>query len=446
METIPSLDNLQNWLNSFLNFERLPKKNIFWLDTMEFLCERFKNPQQAFSSVHVAGSKGKGSVCTLITAIMAQLPCSCGIYTSPHITYLAERICGADGFFPQHIYSAAQEELIAGITAIPPAELPGQREITWFELVTLYSFLCFRQAHVAWGIFETGLGGRLDATNVLSPQITVLTPIELEHTEYLGNTLEQIAYEKAGIIKKNTPVLCAAQPPEVRQVFRKAAHEKNAPIHFIDEIVTEIKHEIRRNGTHVYINAPCFSRPLSATLQLQGAVQAENAALAAVTVKTLYPHMQEQLIEQGLSQARLSGRFEVLPATENLPEMILDGAHTVKSIQYTLDTFDALYTNQAETQILFACAADKDIEHIIPLFRKYRHIITTRPGPDKQSDLAKVADTFKRYGISAEIQDSYEQAITDSISYAKQRNAVLLATGSFYLLAEIRKIIQERFN
>ena len=157
---------LEEWLDSYLNFERTPKKGIFWLDTIKYLCERFENPQQSYKSVHIAGSKGKGSVSTMLSSIIKEHIGSCGLYTSPHILSLAERITNNQSFFDEKIYEEALKELIYKTESIIPENLPNNREITWFELVTLYGFLCFRKANLSWAVFETGLGGRLDSTNI----------------------------------------------------------------------------------------------------------------------------------------------------------------------------------------------------------------------------------------------------------------------------------------
>ena len=208
------LANFEDWLNKFLNFEKTQKKNIFWLETMNFLCEKFNNPQNEIPCVHIAGSKGKGSTSVMIASILEEAGFKCGIYTSPHIIDFRERIKRPFSFFEDWVYEQAADELVCGIESILPEELPGQRAITWFELVTLYSFLCFKIAKVDYVVYEVGLGGRLDSTNIVKPLLSCIMPIELEHTEFLGNTVELIAEEKAGIIKKDIPVLISFQKYE----------------------------------------------------------------------------------------------------------------------------------------------------------------------------------------------------------------------------------------
>ena len=224
--------DFKNWLDSFLNFEKLPTKNIFWLDTIEWLCKQFDNPQDSAPCVHVAGSKGKGSVSRMISSILAQAGKKCGLYTSPHIKDFYERVSINGDLLDDSLYESCAEELQKKVDGLKQGALPSNRQITWFELVTVYAFLCFRAAKTDANVFEVGLGGRLDATNIVRPKMAVINTIELEHTEFLGDTLEKIAAEKAGIIKENTPVLCAAAPAGVRAVFEDAARQKKrAPLH-----------------------------------------------------------------------------------------------------------------------------------------------------------------------------------------------------------------------
>ena len=267
MKEHPSLDRLQQWLDSYLNFERLPQKDIFWLDTMEFLCRKLGNPQDTFPSVHVAGSKGKGSTSVMIASILEAAGYKSGLYTSPHILSLAERVATAKGPLPEQIYQAATTRLMEAVSSIPARDLPGQRPITWFELVTTFAFLCFREAQVDWAVFETGLGGRLDATNVIRPKISVITPIELEHTEYLGDTIEKIAEEKAGIIKVDVPVIIGPQKAAARAVLEKKARCLQCPVLEVADAVS-VSGKLTGDSMEVHLESDFFSRPIATKLAL----------------------------------------------------------------------------------------------------------------------------------------------------------------------------------
>ena len=240
------LEDFLSWLDSYLNFEKTQAKNIFWLDSMKFLCQKLGNPQDQIPCIHVAGSKGKGSVSQMLSKIMEKSGKKCGVYQSPHIIDFRERIRSSSGFFEDQVYEESADQLVNLISSIKTAELPGQRPLTWFELVTVFAFLCFKNASCDFVIYETGLGGRLDSTNVVNPLLSVITPIEKEHTEFLGDTIEKIAGEKAGIIKNNRPVIVSLQNyQEAENVFYKKSLETKSPIIFVKDYIKNysIKYE-----------------------------------------------------------------------------------------------------------------------------------------------------------------------------------------------------------
>lgn len=445
-----AIDVFVDWLDNYLNFEHQPEKNIFWLDTIDFLCKRFNNPQDAAPCIHIAGSKGKGSVSKMISCILDEAGYNVGLYTSPHIIDFRERITTPNGFFKEEIYEEAIKELVPNIESI--MQLPCDRPITWFELVTVYSFLCFRQAKVDWSVFEVGLGGRLDATNVIRPKICCITPIELEHTEFLGDTLEKIAAEKAGIIKNCTPVVIAPQQSQsVKTVISEKAFTKHAPYYFVDELITGANYSFndKQKTMKIHLESSIFNRPLETQMKLLGKMQVQNAAQAAITVRKIFPNLDEAVIERGLAKATLPGRFEVienLKNYENIPEIVLDGAHTVNSIRLTLDTLNKMYGDY-KINLLFACAADKDIKDIADLFKyRFENIYLTIPGDIKKSDINTAEECFKNSGLKFEANKDYKEIIKKALKESAEKGNVLLVTGSFYLLAEIKKIIADIKN
>ncbi|MBP3773331.1 MAG: bifunctional folylpolyglutamate synthase/dihydrofolate synthase [Treponema sp.] len=513
MKKLPSIQKLESWIDSYLNFEKTPKKNIFWLDTMRFFCEKFGHPENFAPCFHVAGSKGKGSVSSFIASILDEGGYKTGLYTSPHILDFIERVSSPNGPFKEEAYDRAVQEIMDGVQSISQEELPGQRPITWFELVTLFSFLVFRQAKVDYSVFEVGLGGRLDSTNVISPICACITPIELEHTEFLGDTLEKIAYEKGGIIKENTPVVIARQQPNVRKVFEKIAAEKHAKAIFVEDTIENLIFKIKniteciKNNTiltngnsefyknciknhtslesqsvlplmSVSFSSKIFSRPVKTTLQLLGKFQAENAALAAIAVKTVLPTISEEVIEQGLAKAKLPARFEILgnPCNSKCDTLnstktqksliVLDGAHTVNSVTFTLETLNQVFGERKSKKtgsslqekkqpefsefpapfrrriLLFACAADKDAKDIASLFKnEFDEIFLTKPGDVKKADLEGLTRAFDAAGLSYDFSEDYKAQIKKAIKKAGEEEAILLITGSFYLVAEVKKLI-----
>ncbi len=442
-----AIEYFLDWLEDYLNFERNPKKDIFWLDTIDYLCKRFENPQDYAPCVHVAGSKGKGSVSRMISCILEEAGNKVGVFSSPHITDFRERISLPTSFFDEETYEAAIKELVPNIESIIPESLPAERPITWFELVTLYSFLVFRKAEVDWSVFEVGLGGRLDSTNVIRPKLCCITPIELEHTEFLGNTIEKIAAEKAGIIKNCTPVVVAKQSCEsVKKVFEEKAFTRHAPIYFVDEVTKNLSHSFdsKTKTMKISFESEIFNRPINANLKLLGKMQLENACLAAIAARKLFPNLDEEVIERGLSKARLPGRFEIitqLPGYEKLPALILDGAHTLNSIKLTLDTLNKIYSEE-KVSLLFACAADKDVKDIAKVLKgRFEHIYATKPGDVKQSDIRGLDDAFHAANLSYELSEDYQMMIKKALKETSERGEILLVTGSFYLVAEVDKLV-----
>lgn len=453
IQTSKTISDFLSWVDSFLNFEKLPQKNIFWLNMMQFLCERLGNPQNEIKCYHVAGSKGKGSVCAMISSILTEYGEKIGVYASPHIEDFRERIRLNDKFFSDEIYEKAAKELYEKFISIKE-ELPKERVVTWFELVTVYAFLCMKTARVDEAVYEVGLGGRLDATNIVNPQICVINTIELEHTEFLGDTLEKIAAEKGGIIKNGISVLCASQCTEVKAVFEKIAKEKNAPITFADEILESVKTSYCIKDSEklmsVEIVSKLFSRPLKYQTKMFGEFQARNAFLAAAAVKMIHPEISEETIEKGLSKVSLPARFEIVEcekksgdvsSTEN--EIVIDGAHTVKSISLTIQTFEQFYKGR-KANLLFACAADKDVEHIAKCFSgRFEKVVLTKPGLTKSCNAEKMKTAFSDAEIDFDYNEDFENAIKGIIAESKKEDAVLLITGSFYLASEVKKVLQK---
>ncbi len=447
MKRMSAIDDFLEWLESYLNFERLPQKNIFWLDTIDYLCKRFNNPQDAAPCVHVAGSKGKGSVSKMIASILQEAGYNVGLYTSPHISDFRERISRADGFFDDSVYEKSIKEIMPKVDSIIPEDLPAERPLTWFELVTLYAFLCFRNAKTDWNVFEVGLGGRLDATNIIRPKLCCITPIELEHTEFLGNTLEKIAAEKAGIIKNCTPVLLARQQSEgVNIVLREKAFTRHAPHFFVEDLISHSFYSFneKKRRMHVHLESPMFNRPVDADMQLMGKMQAQNAAMACIAAKKILPNIDETIIERGLEKAKLPGRFEIKEKLEKYPglTLILDGAHTLNSVRLTVDTMNKLFGSR-KVNLLFACAADKDVKDMAKIFKyRFSHIYVTRPGEKKISDLNAEITAFKAAELDFTADADYKSLIKKALELSAQEGAILLVTGSFYLVSEVDELLK----
>lgn len=480
---IENMSDFYRWLDGFINFEKRPHKKEFSLEVIRYYAALFSNPQTAYKTVHIAGSKGKGSVAAMLSALLTQAGYKTGLYTSPHVNDFRERITENGCFFSDAAYLEAFRAVRQGV--LPHIGQEDEPQPSWFELVTLTAFALFRQERLDWAVFETGMGGRLDATNIVQPEITVLTPIELEHCEYLGATIPLIAAEKAGIIKAGVPVFCSRQQPSALEVFKARAAALNAPFCYLPDCLETIEHRLTPQGREVIISfsaahpvGALFNRPLHTILSLFTPVQAENAALAAVALKYRFPDMPESLLESGLSKAWLPARFQLLSTQ---PLIVIDGAHTHNSIQACADTFFSLLDNNfgapsvspvsdtatpstgsipehsavqlvsAESStkkpiLVFACAADKDPTGFAPIFYgNIAHLYLTVPGAFKKGNLEKTVGAFTQvFGhekkVVLEASEDFNVVLKKAFTQSIAENRPLLITGSFYLAAEAQRI------
>jgi dihydrofolate synthase/folylpolyglutamate synthase len=448
MEQVSSAADVFAWLSRFIAGQFITSLR---LDRMEVLARLAGNPERSAPVIHIAGSKGKGSVTGMIAAILQAQGFRPARYTSPHVTEYRERITLGNDFFEESVYIDAGKELIAAEEALRkngnayfdhPA--PDDTAAGFFELLTLYFFLCARRGNSDVMVVETGLGGRLDATNIVDPLVSAITLIELEHTEFLGDTLAAIAREKAGIIKPGRPLVLAEQSAEALAVFKTIGASRNAPVYYLPEIA-DIRHiQVAPEGTSFTLTSKAFSHPLNLTLPMAGEIQANNAGLAAVAAKIAFPALTEQAAQEGLRGFTLPARFErILDA----PVLIVDGAHTPRSMSACVETFTRLYGTGGV--LLFGCALGKDVqamaEILIPVFSR---IIITTPGTYKISVPQGVYDMFVQAvsasGTSAEVLCIPETsaAIAQALALGREQGLPLLGTGSFYLAAEIRNAVK----
>jgi len=433
------------WISTFINFEKVKNRREFKLDRVRQLAEAAGHPERCAPSFHVAGSKGKGSVTGMIAAILEASGKKTARYASPHVSDFRERISTGSGFFKEGIYVQAGNELKELIEGFPSS---FREDTSFFELFTLWFFLCARRSSCGAMAVETGMGGRLDATNILDPLMSVITLIELEHTEYLGNTVAAIAGEKAGIIKSGKPLVLAEQSGEALEVFRERAVSRNSPLLYFPECAEVQDIGVEREGTRFTlvlkknkVNKKTKAETLTGLfVPIPGEVQARNAGLAILSIKTAFPGIRNEHIYSGLAGFTLPGRFERISRT---PPVIIDGAHTGRSVDMAVKTFVSLYGGGGV--LIFGCVAGKDVltmaELCCPFFSV---IIITTPGTFKKSAPKEVYDIFieekKKTEKEQEILFIPEttEAIKTARDLALKRELPILGTGSFYLAAEIR--------
>lgn len=460
MNTLPrfsSSGDVFDWLARFINIDRGESTRSFRLDRSETLAKLAGHPESCAPVIHVAGSKGKGSVAGMMTAMLEDWGLKTARYTSPHITEYRERITLGNDFLDEAVYTAAGEELRGLLASLEDPRTEGHglfnpqteegEEPAFFEALTLYFFLCARRAKCDIMVVETGLGGRLDATNIVNPLVSVITTIELEHMEFLGDTIQAIAAEKAGIIKPGRPLILMEQIPGALEIFQQTAAHKKAPLRYFPAVAGIEALRFDRKGTRFTLRfkeAGLFPEALDICLPVPGAIQAKNAGLAALALKTAFPALSAETVQRGLGTFTLPARFETI---QDAPPVIIDGAHTPYSIECCTETFTALYGTGGV--LLFGCAFRKDAQAMAnTLVPHFSRIIITTPGTFKTSYPEQVYELFQAISRSAPghevrfIKDT-SSAVREALRLAGEQGLPVLGTGSFYLAAEIRNMVKE---
>jgi len=417
------------------DYERWPGytyANRFDLRRMEDLLDRLGSPHHGARSVHIAGSKGKGSTAAMIAAALQAAGHTTGLYTSPHLVTLRERI-RVDGA------PILKGELAHMVARLRPHADEVDREGTYgelstFELLTASAFLHFQQKGVAFQVLETGLGGRLDATNVVIPEVSVITSISLDHTEVLGNTPAQIAVEKAGIIKPGVPLVSSPQLEEVSKVLKDACVEKRATLIQVGSDVSWEKTGSDLSGQSLVVRGRSGTYRL--TIPLLGGYQLQNAAAAVAALETL--GISKESIEAGLARTRWPGRLQILARR---PLLVVDGAHSVDSANKLREALGE-YFHFDRLILIIGTSADKNTSGIVDQLAPVAdRVIATRSRHPRASAPEAVAGEFARNGRRAEVAQTVAAAIARAREMARKHD-LICATGSLFLVGEVIECVR----
>lgn len=384
-------------------------------DGFRALLERLGNPQNQYKIVHVAGTNGKGSVCTMMARILTCAGYKTGLFVSPHLVSPTERI-QIDGkaiskpHFSQAVLEVFQEE---------------EEELNFFEILTAAALVYFARQKVQYAVLETGLGGRKDPTNACTPVLSLITSIGLDHMQYLGSSLTQIAREKAGIIKPGVPVISGTVNPAARDVIRQTAKQQKAPLRFVGEgePFFEYAYDFVNNQTVLHTrNGGEF------ILHALGRRQTINACVAYQAARQL--GLPESAVAQGLASVSLPGRFEVARAGKNT--FILDGAHNPQAVELLMDFWQKTPFTQ-NTTLLCGFMRDKDYKKMLALLCPHfeRIILTVPPSPRGATEADLRGAAPKQAPIV------FEPDWKKALLLAKKSPRVL-CTGSFYLVGAVR--------
>jgi dihydrofolate synthase / folylpolyglutamate synthase len=382
---------------------------------------RLGHPEQSFRILHVAGTNGKGSTCAFASSILRRRH-RVGLYTSPHLHVVNERI-SVDGRDIDDINLAKAVKTVA-------ARLKGH-DLSYFEFLTVLALWHFAATSCHVVVLETGLGGRLDATNTVHPAVVALTSIGLDHQAYLGETLVEIAKEKAGIIKHRVPVISAPQPEEVVAVFRDTCAANEASLQLMGEQFTASTHASREP-----MNAWHFKqgdRTISAHVRLKGPHQTINAAVAVAACLTLVPSLTDDEIADGLAQTQWPGRFECFGQK---PMIVLDGAHNPAGAEALVETLKQQFPGQP-WHLVFGVLADKDYESIARLlFPEAEAVHVATLDNLRTLNARKLEKLATRYAKSFTTSTSPALALQHAVNAAQE--GLVVVAGSLYLLGALR--------
>lgn len=402
------------------------------------LLEYMGNPEKDIKCIHVAGTNGKGSVSSMISRILADSGLKVGTYTSPHLERFTERITINDKEIPEDDVAriiSSMEPIINRIIG------EGYEHPTEFEIITAMMFKYFSENKIDCGVIEVGLGGRLDATNVITPLISVITTISIDHVDILGDTLGKIAYEKAGIIKEHGTVVVYPQEAEANEVIKRVCSESKATMIAVkSEGVILKSHSIDGQIFDLDINGESYE---NLSIKLLGRHQLLNAKTAITAVKALSIfkiHIDKSSVYKGLSNVRWPGRLEVMGGD---PIILLDGAHNLQGIESLVDALK-IYFKYNKLVLVMGVLRDKEVremcEKIMPLADT---IITTLPTSHRAlpaQELDKIAASFcSDIFTFPHSEDAYRKGIEKT-----NKGDLLLFCGSLYMIGNIRTILQEK--
>ncbi len=449
--TCSRLDEAFAYIESFTNLERSQQYTVrtYRLDRMHRLLDFFDHPERSYRIIHVAGSKGKGSTCTMVAYALQALGFKAGLYGSPHVSSYMERFTLAGTWFSDEMVLSAINGMFSHLEGFTFPEEQGYDRPTTFELLTLLALLLFKQSDCDYAVLETGLGGRLDATNVVEPVLTAVTPIELEHTNILGSTIAKIAAEKGGIIKKGVPVVTAPQHLDALTVLRNIAADRVSKFIYLPELLVHTSSHSTLREHHLCL---MWSNDTVDDLHIRllGSFQGENCATAIAMLEqlNLIPTAERrEAALSGISRAVLPGRMEAIGRD---PVIIIDGAHTSRSIDRVIDSFRELIPSGGA--VIFGVVTGKDHTRMVEsLLKAFDRLIISTPGTFKPSSPIELytlcISTAQRMVAEGDLEAPpvilFEQQPARALKRSMELlypGEGLLVTGSFYMAAEIRSI------
>ncbi|THE15288.1 bifunctional folylpolyglutamate synthase/dihydrofolate synthase [Bacillus timonensis] len=430
---IQTYDEALAWIHGRLRLGMKPG-----LSRMEWMMDRLDHPQEKIKAIHVAGTNGKGSTVSYIRNMLQEAGYKIGTFTSPFIETFNERI-SVNG------KPISDDEIVSLLQVIQPlAEELEETELggpTEFEVITAMALHYFGEASdIDFVIMEVGLGGRLDSTNVINPLISIITSIGFDHMNILGDTIEEIAGEKAGIIKRNVPVITAVEQPQAIEVIGTIAKEKISPFYQLGQDFFILGHHANE-GESFTVKTQNKTFP-NLHISMKGAHQVRNASLAVLAVHMLQDtgavQIEERQLATGLEKTKWIGRFEEISKN---PLVILDGAHNPEGVNSLVDTIEA-HLKGKDIHIIFSALSDKKLDTMIGQLEKIAKTLTF-----SSFDYPRAATTGELYenssaGESINTVDNWQEAVEAGLERVSSvENAALIITGSLYFISEVRRFL-----
>ena len=454
-----SLDYLYSFVDYSLKHSSELAKADFSLDRMFALMESLGNPQKKYPIIHVAGTKGKGSVCALCASALKAAGYKVGLYTSPHLLDFCERI-QADG------EPISRELLVELVEEIKPAvaKIP---KLTTFEITTALGFLAFAKQGCNAAVIEVGLGGRLDATNIVMPKVSVITSLSYDHMAVLGDTLAKIAGEKAGIIKRGVPVVSSSQKDEALEILERVARLEDSSFTLVGKDIKVYpnigartfsppnERTFSSSNKRTEVRVPEFESIASSLdgqslrivddlrlstfdlqLPLLGSHQLENAATAYAALKVSGLDVSDEAIQKGFAQVKWRARFEI---ARREPPVIFDSAHNEDSFVKLRETLDTYFPDK-KAYLIFGASEDKNIPGMFAAMKpKIQRLIVTRADHPRALEEERIVELARQAEVPYEAVSPVESALRRALELSAKDGSIVLSAGSMFVTAEVMK-------
>ena len=435
MSTVNKYQETLDYLYSFVDYEtqHQPHASVNYdLRRVEELMARLGCPHLKARTVHIAGTKGKGSTAAMISSVLTTAGFKTGLFVSPHLIDLRERIRIDGKLIPRSDLIRLAGVLKPNVEKINGAAVYGK--LTTFELLTALGMLYFSEEKTDFNVVEVGLGGRLDATNVICPQVVVISSISLDHTDVLGNSMEKIAAEKAGIIKEGVPVISARQPPSARDIILDSCLQKHCSLVEVGRDITVDNAVQRANKQNITINGRLGRYVLE--ISLLGSFQQANAALAVGGIELLIERgfqISASDIKKGFSRARWPGRYQILKRN---PLIVVDGAHNPASAKELSRAIVAEQETRRPRILVIGASADKDYESVASeLWSFFDIAIATRSRHPRSLPEQKLAEVYYSHVMQVDTAPTVGSAIDKAVQLAGE-NGSICVSGSLFVAGE----------